>query len=301
MRSNDHSAVEGKGYPMFLQAMINGILFGAVYVCIGIGFSLVWGVMNIINLAHGSFIMLGAYVTYTLFAYGKVDPFLTLPVSMAVLYLIGYATQRYLLNYIIRASIFITLTFTFGLQILIANVALLIWTADFKSVAPSYSGDGIALGTLVFPYIRFGIFITALLLTLLFYLLMVKTKTGKAINATALNLEGAKTVGVDVAEIYARTMGISAALGGAAGALIAPIMTINPFIGGPLVGKAFVVAILGGLGSTMGALVGGIALGLAEQIGSLYFSAAYQEAIGFIVLVLVLLFRPQGILGKRFY
>jgi branched-chain amino acid transport system permease protein len=262
---------------MFFQAMINGILFGAVYVCIGMGFSLVWGVMNIINLAHGSFIMLGAYVTYTLFTYAKIDPFLTLPISMLVLYAIGYASQKFLLNYIIRASIFITLTFTFGLQILIANVALLIWTADFKSVAPGYSGDGIVLGGLVFPYLRFGIFLVALILTLFFYLLMVKTKTGKAINATALNLEGAKNVGVDVAEIYARTMGISAALGGAAGALIAPIMTINPFIGGPLVGKAFVVAILGGLGSTMGALVGGM------------------------VLVLVLIFRPQGIIGKRFY
>ena len=286
---------------MILQAVLNGILFGAVYVCIGMGFSLVWGVMNIINLAHGSFIMLGAYITYTLFTYLKIDPFLTLPISMLALYFIGYASQKYLLNYIIRASIFITLTFTFGLQILIANVALLIWTADFKSAAPAYSGEGIVLGGLVLPYIRCAIFIVALILTYLFYLLMARTKTGKAINATALNLEGAKTVGVDVAEIYARTMGISAALGGAAGALISPIMTINPFIGGPLVGKAFVVAILGGLGGTMGSLAGGMALGLAEQVGSIFFSAGYQEAIGFIVLVLVLIFRPQGIIGKRFY
>jgi len=286
---------------MLFQAILNGILFGAVYVCIGMGFSLVWGVMNIINLAHGSFIMLGAYITYTLFTYLKIDPFLTLPISMLALYFIGYASQKYLLNYIIRASIFITLTFTFGLQILIANVALLIWTADFKSAAPGYSGEGIVLGGLVFPYIRCAIFIVALILTYLFYLLMARTKTGKAINATALNLEGAKTVGVDVAEIYARTMGISAALGGAAGALISPIMTINPFIGGPLVGKAFVVAILGGLGGTMGSFAGGMALGLAEQVGSIFFSSGYQEAIGFIVLVLVLIFRPQGIVGKRFY
>jgi branched-chain amino acid transport system permease protein len=286
---------------MLFQAILNGILFGAVYVCIGMGFSLVWGVMNIINLAHGSFIMLGAYITYTLFTYLKIDPFLTLPISMLALYFIGYASQKYLLNYIIRASIFITLTFTFGLQILIANVALLIWTADFKSAAPGYSGEGIVLGGLVLPYIRCAIFIVALILTYLFYLLMARTKTGKAINATALNLEGAKTVGVDVAEIYARTMGISAALGGAAGALISPIMTINPFIGGPLVGKAFVVAILGGLGGTMGAFAGGMALGLAEQVGSIFFSAGYQEALGFIVLVLVLIFRPQGIVGKRFY
>ena len=117
---------------MVLQAIINGILFGGVYVCIGIGFSLVWGVMNIINLAHGSFIMLGAYITYSLFTHLHLDPFLTTPICMIVLYFIGYASQKYLLNYVIRASIFITLTFTFGLQILIANVALLIWTADYK-------------------------------------------------------------------------------------------------------------------------------------------------------------------------
>ena len=164
---------------MILQAVLNGILFGAVYVCIGMGFSLVWGVMNIINLAHGSFIMLGAYITYTLFTYFKIDPFLTLPISMLVLYFIGYASQKYLLNYIIRASIFITLTFTFGLQILIANVALLIWTADFKSAAPGYSGQGIVLGGLVLPYIRCAIFIVALILTYLFTFSWREQRRGK--------------------------------------------------------------------------------------------------------------------------
>lgn len=286
---------------MFLQGVINGILFGAVYVCIGIGFSLVWGVMNIINLAHGSFIILGAYITFSLFTYSGIDPFLTLPVSMIILYFVGYACQKYLLNYIVKTNIFITVALTFGLQILIANVALLIWSADSRSVALSYAGASMVLGDCVFPYIRLGIFVIALIITGLFFLLMVKTKTGRAINATALNLEGAKTVGVDVGEIYARTTGISAALGGAAGTLIAPIMTINPFLGGLLTGKAFVVAILGGLGSTMGAFVGGMALGLIEQIGSLYLPTAYQEALGFAAMVLVLLFRPQGILGKKFY
>ena len=130
---------------------------------------------------------------------------------------------------------------------------------------------------------------------------MRRTKTGIAINATALNFEGAKTVGIDVYNIYAITFGVSAALAGAAGCLISPIMSVNPFVGGPMVAKAFVIAILGGLGSTIGALVGGLVLGLVETVGTVFIPSSYQELLGFSVLVLVLVFRPQGLLGKRFY
>lgn len=286
---------------MLLQAIINGLLFGAVYAMIGMGFSLVWGVMNIINVAHGSFIMIGAYLSYTLFAAYGVDPFLSIPFTMAALFFIGFVIQKYVLNRVIRGSVFITLTFTFGLQILIANICLLIWSADYHSVKLAYSGIGFQIGDVVIPLVRLGIFVVALILTGLFYLFMRKTKTGVAINATALNFEGAKTVGIDVNNIYAVTFGVSAALAGAAGALISPIMSVNPFLGGPLVGKAFVIAILGGLGSTIGALVGGMVLGLVETVATVFMPASYQELMGFTVLVLVLIFRPQGLLGKRFY
>jgi branched-chain amino acid transport system permease protein len=286
---------------MLQQAIVNGILFGAVYATIGIGFSLVWGVMNIINVAHGSFIMIGAYLSYTLFAAYGLDPFLSIPLVMAMLFVLGYLIQRYLLNLVVRGSVFITLTFTFGLQILIANVCLLIWSADYHSVKLAYSGAGITVGGLVIPAVRLGIFAVALILTGLFYLFMRRTKIGVAINDTALNREGARTVGIDVGNIYAITFGVSAALAGAAGAMISPIMSVNPFLGGPLVGKAFVIAILGGLGSTIGALVGGMVLGLVETVGTVFVPSSFQELIGFSVLVLVLVFRPQGLLGKRFY
>jgi branched-chain amino acid transport system permease protein len=201
----------------------------------------------------------------------------------------------------VRGGVFITLTFTFGLQILIANLCLLLWSADSRSVKLAYSAAGWQVGGVVLPLVRLGIFAVALLLTGLFYLFMRRTRTGVAINATALNFEGAKTVGVDVYNIYAITFGLSAALAGAAGCLISPIMSINPFAGGPLVAKAFVIAILGGLGSTVGALVGGLVLGLVETVGTLFISSSFQELLGFTVLVLVLAFRPQGLLGKRFY
>ncbi len=286
---------------MLPQAIINGILFGSVYATIGIGFSLVWGVMNIINVAHGSFIMIGAYLSYTLFATLHLDPFLSIPPVMLVLFVLAYGIQRFVLNRVVRGSVFITLTFTFGLQILIANVFLLIWSADYRSIKLPYSSVGLQAGGLVLPLVRLGIFAAALLLTGLFYLFMRRTRTGVAITATAQNFEGAKTVGIDVYNIYAVTFGVSAALAGAAGALISPIMSINPFAGGGLVGKAFVIAVLGGLGSTIGALVGGMALGLVETVGTVFLPSSYQELLGFIVLVLVLVFRPQGLVGKRFY
>jgi branched-chain amino acid transport system permease protein len=286
---------------MLLQAVINGLLFGAVYATIGIGFSLVWGVMNIINIAHGSFIMVGAYLSYTLYAVAGIDPFLSIPLVMAALFVIAYVIQKFSLNRVVRGSVFITLTFTFGLQILIANVCLLIWSADYRSVKLPYSSAGFQIGEVVIPLVRLGIFAVALILTGLFYVFMRRTKTGIAINATALNFEGAKTVGIDVYNIYAITFGVSAALAGAAGCLISPIMSVNPFVGGPLVAKAFVIAILGGLGSTIGALVGGMVLGLVETVGTVFIPSSYQELLGFSVLVLVLVFRPQGLLGKRFY
>lgn len=286
---------------MLVQAVINGILFGAVYATIGIGFSLVWGVMNIINVSHGSFIMIGAYLSYTLYSVFGVDPFLSIPLVMAVLFAVAYVIQKFVLNRVVRGSVFITLTFTFGLQILIANVCLLIWSADYRSVKLPYSSAGLEIGGVVLPAVRLGIFAVALVLTGLFYLFIRRTKTGIAINATALNFEGAKTVGIDVFNIYAITFGVSAALAGAAGCLISPIMSVNPFVGGPLVGKAFVIAILGGLGSTVGALAGGMVLGLVETVGTVFIPSSYQELLGFSVLVLVLVFRPQGLLGKRFY
>jgi branched-chain amino acid transport system permease protein len=191
---------------MILQAIVNGILFGSVYGMIGIGFSLVWGVMNIVNLAHGSFIMIGAYLSFTLYAAYHLDPFLSIPLVMAFLFLLAYGIQYFLINRVVRGPSFVTLTFTFGLQILIANVCLLLWTADYKSIKLSYSSEGLEIGGVVIPLVRFGIFGVAVLVTILFYLFMRKTKAGIAINATALNYEGARTVGVDVEKIYAITL-----------------------------------------------------------------------------------------------
>jgi branched-chain amino acid transport system permease protein len=230
-----------------------------------------------------------------------VDPFLSLPVTMTFMFFLGFVIQKYLLNHIVRGSIFITLTFTFGLQILLANICLLIWKADFRSIHVPYAGIGIEVGPVVMPLVRLGIFIAAMVLTLLFYLFLRKTKTGVAINATALNFEGAKTVGVDVMQIYAITYGVGAALAAAAGSLLIPVMSVNPFLGADLVQRVFIISVLGGLGSPLGALLGGLLLGLVETTSTVFISSSYQELVGFAVFLLVLIFRPQGLTGKRFF
>lgn len=283
------------------QVILNGLLLGGLYGCVGVGFSLIWGVMNLINVAHGAMIMLGAYVTYWLFRSYGLDPFLSIPISMFVLFLLGYAIQKYVINLVVKRGVFMTLVLTFGWQLLLINAALVLWKADYRAVTPSYGGAGFEVGGLVFPYVRLAILGAALLLTFLLYLFMAKTKIGNAIKATALNKEAAQLVGVNISQIYAITFGVGAALAGAAGSLISTVYTISPIMGQPLIGKAFVVACLGGLGNMAGALIGGLIVGLAETMGGTIIGPGYQEAISFVLLVLILVLRPEGILGRKFF
>src|SRR5512145_615352 len=183
---------------LILQLVINGMLVGALYTCIALGFSIMWGVMNLINLAHGTLIMLGAYIAFVLFAFGGVDPFLAIPVSAAVLFGIGYLLQRWVINLVIRGSVFLTLILTFGFDMVLVNVLLVLFTADTRSVTPAYSGQGLAYAEIVVPYIRIGVFVVALLLTYLLHLFLTRTKLGNAIRATSFDREAAELVGVDV-------------------------------------------------------------------------------------------------------
>ncbi len=283
------------------QILLNALLLGGVYAMIGIGFSLVWGVMNVINLAHGAFIVLGAYATYWLFTLLGVDPFLSVPVSMAALFAIAYPLQRFLINLVVRTGVFMTLILTFGLQLLIVNFLLVAFKADFRSVTPAYAGSGIEVAGLVIPYVRLAIFATAVVVTALLFLFMNNTRTGSAIRATALNRTAAQIVGVNIGHVYALTFGISAALAGAAGSLISTIYSFSPSLQGSLLGKAFIISVLGGLGSPVGAIIGGLVLALAEALGGAVLGTSYQDALGFLILVLVLILRPEGIAGKRFF
>ena len=286
---------------LVLQLVINGLLIGALYACIALGFSIIWGVMNLINLSHGTMIMVGAYVSYLLLTTVGLDPFLSIPIAAAALFVIGYCLQRYVINLVLKGSIFLTLILTFGIDILLINVLLALFTADTRSVTPWYSGLGVRYEGIVVPYVRIGVFVVAIVLTFLLHTFLTRTKVGNSIRATSFDRDAAALVGVDIQRVFPLTFGIGAAMAGATGPLVAVTYSFSPVLGATLTMKAFVIVVFGGLGSVPGAIVGGLVLGVAEHVATLFVGPGYQEGIGFIVLLVILVLRPSGLLGKRFY
>jgi len=286
---------------VWLQVIINGLLIGGFFASTAMGFSIVWGVMDVVNSAHGAFIMLGAYATWGLFTFAGVDPFLSIPITMLALFIIGYLVQKYVINLIMKTAVSMSFVLTWGLDILLVNIALLLFTANWRSVSPAYAGAHLKIGTATVSYVRAGVLAVSMLLMYALSLFMSKTRTGKAILATAFDKEAARLVGVNIAQIYALTLGIGSALAGAAGALTSTIYPISPQLGGTLISKAFVVTALGGLGDMRGVVVGGLVLGFAESFGVALVGPEYQTAIDVIMLVAMLILRPQGMLGKKYY
>jgi len=283
---------------LLAQVLINGVLLGGLYAVMALGLALVWGVLNIVNLAHGAFIMLGAYLAWHLYTYLGIDPFLGLPLTAIVMFCVGYALQRGLLNLIVRAPMFNTLLITFGLEVVLTYLAQLAFSADFRTINPPYAGNSIALGPLVVPLARLMAFGVAAALTVGMWLFLLRTTLGRAIRATAQNLVAARLYGVAPRHLYAVTFGIGIGLAGAAGSLYGTVSQINPYIGATLTAKCFAIAIIGGLDNPLGVLVGGLVLGIIESLTVLYIGATYDDVASFGVLVLVLIIRPTGLLGK---
>ena len=276
---------------LLVQILVNGVLLGGLYGLMALGMALVWGVLNIVNLAHGAFIMLGGYLVFFLFTAG-LDPLVSLPIAMAVLFLFGYVIQRSLLNLVVRSALLNTLLFTFGLDVVLTYLAQLLFSADFRTINPSYAGANFSVGAVTVPVGRLIAFAIAVALALLLYLLLERTRLGRAIRATAQNLDAARLYGVNPAQIYAITFGIGAALAGAAGTLYGIVAQITPYIGVTLTPKSFVIAIIGGLDNPLRIVAGGIVIGVAEAVTSLYLGPTYTDVVSFGLLVLILVLRP---------
>lgn len=283
---------------LFLQVLTNGILQGGLYAIMALGLALVWGVLNIVNLAHGAFIMVGAYISWYTFTWLGLDPFLGLPLTALIMFAVGYAVQRGILNLIARAPMFNTLLVTFGLEVVLTYLAQLVFSADFRTINPSYSGQNVSLAGLTIPLVRLAAFGVAILLTLLMWYFLLRTRLGRAIRATAQNLSAARLHGVEPRHLYAVTFGLGLALAGAAGGLYGTVSQINPYIGATLTVKSFAITIIGGLENPLGVIVGGIVLGLIEALATLYIGPTFSDVASFGVLVLVLILRPSGLLGK---
>jgi len=282
---------------VFLQTLVAGLLKGGLYGLIGMGMSLIMGVMGIINLAHGQLMMVGMYVTFILFHYLGIDPYLSLFVSMPALFVLGAAIQKYTLNPLMEVDSILPenqVLMTVGIGMVLTEIIRFIFGSDYKSVQTSYSNATFFIGEISFSVALVIAFFMAIGFTLLMAWFLLKTDIGRSIRATAQDKDAALLMGVNSKRITIITFGLGSSLVAAAGTLLIPIYYLFPDIGGPFTRKAFVITILGGLGSTVGAIFGGITLGLAEAFGATYIGMAYDDMIGLIIFILVLLFLPGG-------
>jgi branched-chain amino acid transport system permease protein len=281
------------------QIAVNAILLSGILALVALGFSLVWGIMNIVNISHGAFIVVGAYLTFWMHDLWKVDPFLSIPVSMAALFGLGWILQRYLINQIIRAPLLATFLLTFGLEILIVNLLNFFFKADTRSVMTPYSGTGFAIGAVRVPYIRLGALGVSTLLVLLLGAFLTRSRLGRAIRGTGMDIDAARLTGVKAPTIYALTFAIGAALAGAAGSLLSMVVPFDPNLGGGYTERAFVICVLGGLGNVVNVLIGATVYAVVEVfVGARL--PQLSQAVTFAMLVILLIVRPQGIAGKSF-
>jgi branched-chain amino acid transport system permease protein len=281
------------------QILVNALVLGCLYACIAIGFSLVWGVLNVINLIHGSFIVLGSYLAWGLYQSLAIPPWYVLVVAAPLFFVLGYLLQRLLLNRVITAPVLVTLTLTFGLDLILNNAMIYFFKADYRKLSLTPPMGSVSLFNVVVPVDRLLATVFALALTGVLYLVLRRLRVGRAIVAVRLDRDAAVLMGVDVKSIYAIAFGLGAALAGCAGVLMALIFPISPLTAPTFLGKAFVVCVLGGLGSVSGALAGGLLLALVESVGATYLGPSYATTLSFVLLILFLIARPQGLLGRK--
>jgi branched-chain amino acid transport system permease protein len=287
------------------QFVVNGLLVGALFAAVAVGFALIWGVVDIINLAHGEMVMLGGYTSYwtltavTGNAEGSLGLFLaTIPVAIVLLFGVGYALQRTLVQRVIGTDIFLTLLVTFGISIAIQQLGIQAWTANPRSIQVAFADPSLLVAGLVVPKMKLVAFVGAIVLTALLYVFLQRTRTGRAIRAVSQNPEAAAFVGIDVEHTRAVTFGISSAIAGGVGAFIATILNVQPQMGLIYTLKSFVIVVFGGVGSIPGAMVGGLLLGSVEELTAGLVSSQWTLAVSFTLLIVLLVVKPNGLFGE---
>ncbi|MBO8172954.1 MAG: branched-chain amino acid ABC transporter permease [Bacillaceae bacterium] len=280
---------------LFLQSLISGIMTGGVYAIIALGLTLIFGVMRIINMAHGEFLMIGMYISYFSYTLFHIDPFISIVISAPLTFLLGVVIYRFVVSRSQNEEN--SLILTAGLSLVLANTALLLWSPDYRHLKVPYGTEVVKLGNISVSLPMLISFLITIAITLLLYWFLNKTDLGLAIRASAQESEAATVMGINVKKIAMITFGIGAAFASISGSLLAPALYAYPTIGTLFLVKAFVVVVLGGMGSVEGALIGGIILGVTESLGSVYISTGMTDAFGLILFLLILLFRPSGLFG----
>ncbi|MBI3703740.1 MAG: branched-chain amino acid ABC transporter permease [Rhizobiales bacterium] len=284
---------------IYLNVAVGGVLTGLVYGLMALGLSVIFGVVRVVNFAHGEMMTIAMYIAVTLFSAFHLDPLLMLVPIATVLFAFGYVLQAGMINAFITRPEHSQFLLLVAMAIIMVNVLLILFGPDAQGVQTSYSFDSFQFGRLIVDATKAYAGIAAIVVALALFVFFRSTRVGTAIRACADNYTGALVVGLDVKHLYALTFGLGTACVGAAGVMLVLIADVTPSLGPAYTLLAFVIVITGGLGSMPGALIGGLLIGLTEAMAGLLFSPSAKSMFAFAILVLVLLFRPQGIMGKR--
>jgi len=282
---------------IFGQVIISGLLLGGVYALISIGLTLIFGVIRIVNFAHGEFLMLSMYITFWSFHYWGWDPYFSLAFVTLALFVFGLAAHRSIIQPLLGAPPFMQIFATFGLSIALQGAALFFWKADYRTVQTSYSTSTMNLGPIILSWPRVIAFVVALGITLLLFWFFKHTYVGKAIRAVSQDRDAAQLMGIDIGRVYLITFGLGAACAGMAGALLMPSYYAFPMVGTNFVLAAFVIVVLGGMGNVTGAFIGALIIGVVEAVSGVLIAPQLKEAVYFAIFLLVLLLKPSGLFG----
>jgi branched-chain amino acid transport system permease protein len=281
------------------QLGVSTVLLGGIYALVAVGLTLIFGVLRVVNFAHGEFLMLGMYFAFWPFVWYRLDPYLVLLISIPVFFLVGLLVYALVMRGVIHASHNVQIFTTVGLSTLLQNAALVVWTGDFRAVRPWHSSVVLHAAGTAFNLSQVVAFLIALVLTVTLFAFMKWTHTGRVMRATAQDREAATLMGIDTDRVYRLTFGIAIACVGAAGVLVAPLYSIYPTAGLQFVLLAYVVVVLGGLGDMVGAMLGSLIVAAVEVVGSYFLGSAWKEVMYFVLFIGVLLFRPAGLFGQR--
>jgi branched-chain amino acid transport system permease protein len=280
-----------------VQAVINGLLIGGIYALVSIGVTLIFGVVKIVNFAQGEFVMIGMYISFFLATYLGVDPLLSLVISMPVMFIVGVLLQHFLIRQVLGLGDMPQIFLTFALSLFLMNIALLLFTANYRTVETPYSDSALYLGPLYFPVAKLIAFVLAMALSGVLWVFLHATDLGKAMRAAAQKPEVAMLMGINPDRVFCVAVGISLALAGAAGSLLMPFYPASPMAGQTFVLMAFVAVVLGTLGNVKGALVASLMMGVAESLGIQFVGADSGLIVVFLMLLLTLALRPTGLAG----
>ncbi len=285
---------------MLGQVLISGILMGGIYALISMGLTLIFGVTRIVNFAHGEFLMLSMYLAYYLFAGFKIDPFLSIFIATPLLFFFGGFIFYCFIRPVLKSPVINQVLLTIGISIFLQNLALYLFTPDFRTLDLSYSQKTYHIAQLSIGLPHLITFVVSMSVTLCFYWVLKSTDLGRSIRAAAQNREAAMLFGINVDRIYLISFSIGAACLGVAGPLLATFYYVTPNVGAPFLMTAFVVVILGGMGNFLGAFFGGLLVGLTESVGAIFMPGSLSPIVTFIVLIIVLFLKPEGLFGRRF-